>query len=198
MHTSHLYFYLIFILFSYNSFIPTLIYIQKTPPFGEIVLQFYIFVYFFWGEMETMFSLFSMEFLLFSLIGLACAVEFFDKQKRLQQERLSSPPPSLQEIYTSPTIHREQQILQEEVEDDDDNNTDFDCQSQVDPTPDYYDTTSLTSVVGDIDLFYEPGQPGRIMKYEPPPPYSLYPHATRRKLAKNKIKGACRRLMRLG
>lgn len=148
--------------------------------------------------METMFSLFLMEFLLFSLIGLACAVEFFDKQKRLQQERLSSPPPSLQEIYTSPTIHREQQILQEEVEDDDDNNTDFDCQSQVDPTPDYYDTTSLTSVVGDIDLFYEPGQPGRIMKYEPPPPYSLYPHGTRRKLAKNKIKGACRRLMRLG
>lgn len=50
VHTSHLYFYLIFILFSYNSFIPTLIYIQKTPPFSEIVLQFYIFVYFFLGR----------------------------------------------------------------------------------------------------------------------------------------------------
>ena len=153
--------------------------------------------------METMFSLFSMEFLLFSLIGLACAVEFFDKQKRLQQERLSppplpqSPPSSLQNLYPSPSIHRDQLNLQE-ADYDDDYDNDFDCQSEVDPTPDYYDTTSLTSVVGDIDLLYEPGQPGRIMKYEPPPPYSLYPQGTRRKLAKNKIKGACKRIMRLG
>ena len=65
-------FYFVFLQFIYSYFD---IY-SKTPPFGEIVLQFYIFVYFFWGEMETMFSLFSMEFLLFSLIGLACAVEF--------------------------------------------------------------------------------------------------------------------------
>lgn len=165
--------------------------------------------------MEPMFNSFPMEVLLFGLIGLAYAIEFFDNKKRSQQEDLSSSSttthnPSLQQHYHRPQEQEQQQeeglvmrgpftpfyqtqLINQQVE------VSIDYESEIDPTPGYYDTNGLTSVVGDIELVYESDElDGIIMKYEPPPPYSLYPQGTRRKIAKNKIKSACKRMMRIG
>ncbi|RCK59672.1 hypothetical protein Cantr_07328 [Candida viswanathii] len=148
--------------------------------------------------METMFSLFMMEFVLFSLIGIACAVEFFDMQTT---PTITTIPPLLYTYSThSPRRHSPRttpDIFTTKLppHDHDLDQYQYEYQSDADPTPDYYDTTSLTSIGTDTDLYYDARRPGHIMKYDPPPPYSLYPQGTRRNFAKRKIKGACKRII---